>query len=237
METLDSLFDVITHELCVETARLLQNEQEKLQQITWSSGESNLDTEYSSLACSCCTNAWNTIKEKHVNYTNVNISCSIPDINIMFTFPDGSHISKKIELKSSKNIKMPGSTIKKLDINQPLIYCLRPQKENGGYKIRYSQYYNAIGETNFDLFQDRTPRPVINFDKMNDIETNNTSFQYKEKDAWIQHYADCAIYRINNPCQYSWQDDLVKVIKKKIIEDYLKNNTIEQIKEYKSRYK
>jgi len=51
---------------------------------------------------------------------------------------------------------MPGSTIKKLDINQPLIYCLRPSSEEDKYIIKCSQYHTAMGDSKFDLFQDRT---------------------------------------------------------------------------------
>ena len=42
---------------------------------------------------------------------------------------------------------MPGSTIKKLDINQALIYCLRPSPPSEEYIVRCSQYHNAMGES------------------------------------------------------------------------------------------
>ena len=61
-------------------------------------------------------------------------------------------------------------TIKKLDINQPLIYCLRPTNETDSYKIKCSQYYSAMGDSDTALFQDRTPRPFISFDKMNKLD-------------------------------------------------------------------
>ena len=50
---------------------------------------------------------------------------------------------------------MIGSTIRKLDINQPLIYCLRPNNTEGIYKIRYSQYHSAMGESDLDTFQNQ----------------------------------------------------------------------------------
>lgn len=132
---------------------------------------------------------------------------------------------------------MPGSTINKLDINMPIIYCLRPKNNKDKYKIRYSIYHKTIGESNLDLFQDRTPRPYINFNNMIDINTKysfENIFETKEKNSWIDHYAKCAINRINDSnCKYSWQDDLVLKIKNLIIEEYLTKNTIEEIKKDK----
>ena len=124
---------------------------------------------------------------------------------------------------------MCGSTIKKLNINQPLIYCLRPSIKSCLYKIRCSQYHNAMGESNTDLFQDRTPRPFINFKKMNEID-NILPFESKDKHCWIDHYAKCALNRTNgnNSCHNSWQDDMVKIMKKKIIEEYIRNTSTDQ---------
>ena len=60
------------------------------------------------------------------------------------------------------------------------------------------------------------------------------SLENKEKNSWIDHYAKCAINRINDPnCKYSWQDDLVLKIKNLIIEEYLIKNTIDEIKKDK----
>ena len=83
-----------------------------------------------------------------------------------------------------------------------------------------------MGEGKTDLFQDRTPRPFINFDKMNEI--NNTApFVNRDKNDWIEHYAKCALKRIEETtiCQESWQDKMIKKIKKSIIEDYVRNTS------------
>ena len=225
----------IVYELCIETTKLLNQSQDKLEKIIWTNGEANIDTEYSELACSCCRDGWERMKQRNVEYSNIDIRCEIPDINISFIYPNGEVEKYKIELKSSKSVRMPGSTIKKLNINQPLIYCLRPITDKEPYKIRCSQYHTAMGESNTDLFQDRTPRPFINFDKMNVVDTVGTMgnilpFENKQKDCWIEHYANCALNRINNinTPQYSWQDDMVKLIKQKIIKDYIKNTSEEQ---------
>ena len=221
----------IVYELCIETTKLLQNKQDKLRKIKWSICESNIDIGYSKLSCKCCKKGWNILRKKYPIYNDVKIKCDITDINITFIFPNMKKQYSKIELKSSKKIKMPGSTINKLDINQSLIYCLRPKNNLGNYELRCSQYHNSMGKTDLDLFQDRTPRPYINFNKM---KKNNEflPFEYKDKNCWVEHYAYCALNRIdkNIKCQSSWQDDMVKILKKNIINDYLKNTNIEQIK-------
>lgn len=223
------------YELGIETSKILNNKQYELQNITWTNGESNLDTEYSELACTCCEEAWDVIKKRYPIYHNVCIICEKPDINITFKYSDGRISKDKIELKSSKSKRLPGSTIKKLDINKTLIYCLRPSDKTKLYKIRCSQYYNAMGQSNIETFQDRTPRPFINFDKMNDIDYT-LPFNIREKNDWIEHYANCALKRIegNTHCQKSWQDDMIKILKKKIIEDYVRNTTEQEFKIYKS---
>ena len=219
----------IIYELAILTTKILINRQYKLEKIKWQNGESNTDTEFSELACDCCKEAWSQIKYNYPGNRETKITCEIPDINITFIYSDGSQSKHNIELKSSKKKIMPGSTIRKLDINQPFIYCLRPSKDKEPYKLKCSQYFSAMGESETDLFQDRTPRPDINFNKMNDVE-NIKPFELKEKNDWVEHYANCALNRIENPtiCQYSWQDDMMNKFKKKIIDDYRRNTTVEQ---------
>lgn len=230
--TLHNVSECVVYELCIETTKILKDKQDALKNIKWTNGEANIDTEYSELACQCCKLAWDTIKKKYPKYSEIYITCEIPDINITFVYPDGRNEKHKIELKSSKSIKMPGSTIKNLNINQPLIYCLRPSNNSDAYKIRCSQYHSAMGEGNLDLFQDRTPRPFINFEKMSEVDDNINiaPFKIKDKDCWIMHYAKCAVNRIDgkNSTQKSWQDDMVKMMKKHFIDEYIRNTSIEQ---------
>ena len=233
------------YQLAVETTRLLMQNQTKLQQITWTNGESNIDTEYSSLACSTCTEAWSIITQRFPEYDSIGIKCTIPDINIEFFMKAGAAdqqiIKKKIELKSSKTSKMPGSTIKKLDINQPLIYCLRPSGAGGHFELKCSQYHHAMGESDFDLFQDRTPRPFINFDKMPAINRpeddacidGDAVYEEKSKDDWIEHYADCAVNRLERRCQKSWQDPLVESIGNKLIAKFIASTSVEEFQKMK----
>ena len=126
----------LVYELAQITSALLNNSQEELRKIQWSVGESNTDTEYSQLACTCCMKAWNIVQEKYVYLKDVCIRATIPDLNVYFVLGDKT-VSRKIELKSSKSKTMPGSTIGKLNINQPMIYCLRPLESTiGTYIIR-----------------------------------------------------------------------------------------------------
>ncbi len=229
-------FDNLTFKIAIETTKLLINKQEELKKIVWTNGESNIDTEYSKLACNCCIIAFQNIKLINPNYHNIKIECNEPDINIKYIYNENDstnfkeHISK-IELKSSKSSKMPGSTIRKLDVNQPLIYCLRPTNVNDDYKIRCSQYFKAMGESDYDLFQDRTPRPVINYEKMHDVfdqedSVNKIKYEKKEKNSWVDHYAKCAINRLSKKCQNSWQDEMVE----KIINNFIINTSVDDFK-------
>ena len=219
------------YQLCIYTTLLLNNKQDELAGIKWTNGEANIDTEYSKLSCECCILAWDIMKQKYPKYIDINMICVIPDINITFLYPNGKKTKHKIELKSSKSKKMLGSTIKNLNINQSLIYCLRPSNKSEIYKVKCSQYHYAMGYSNTDLFQDRTPRPFLNFENMNEVD-NILHFEIKDKECWIEHYATCGLNRIDEliPCQKSWQDDMIKIMKKKIIEEYVKNTSHEQFK-------
>ena len=212
-------------ELAKITTNLLIQSQAQLRNIRWNIGESNTDTEYSKLACECCKTAWRSLQKKEESLCNIQMNVTIPDINLCFILLDES-ISKKIELKSSKSKTMPGSTIGKLDINQPMIYCLRPKEILGTYEVRCSQYHKAMTTKEYDLFVDRTPRPFLSFSNMD----NNNSYVHKDKFEWIKHYTQCSLNRINNiECiRYSWQDELVKDIQKETIENFIKDTSYEE---------
>ncbi len=189
-------------ELAFETTSLLNTKKKELHQCKWTDGESNTDTDFSTLACQCAEEAWKTLQQKYS--FQIKLKAVIPDINCTFE-KDGTLIQvplHKIELKSSKTNVIPGSTIGKLDINQPLIFCNRKN-----YEVRCGQYHTAMGESDIDLFQDRTPRPSLNFTKLSKHE-----YTVKTKDAWISHYGKCAVNRLNQSVSPSWQDTLTKSI-------------------------
>ena len=205
-------------EIARRTTIILNDKQEELQQCKWTDGESNTDTDFSKLACKCAEEAWLLVRQQD-EPLNIIMVANIPDINCVFS-KDEKIIKvpkNKIELKSSKHEIMPGSTIGKLDINQPLIYCHRPNNPTESYEIRYGQYYTAMGESDIDLFQDRTPRPHLNFTKL--FLSEEISYCNKKKDAWISHYGKCAFNRVKYKVNSSWQDELTK----SIIYEALKN--------------
>ena len=231
-ETVNRVTEEAVLELGRETAKLLECEQKAYGECIWKDGEANLDTDYSTLACDCCRRAWDAMRERYPERCGISIECKTPDINIIFTLPTGEKVYKKIELKSSKSKSLPGSCIMKTDMNQPVIYTLRPTASPGTYRVACSQYHAGMMSSNTDLFQDRSPRPFLSFDN---IESAGGDYVCKEKENWIEHAATCALHRITEgaDCRKSWQDPLVKTICQKSIQNYLRSTPIEQICAYK----
>lgn len=224
----------ITYELAIETTKLLNEKQKELNEIKWAEGEANIDVGFSKIACITCLEAWEKIKEIKKLRDDIKLECDIPDINLTFTDKYNRSLKSKIELKSSKqsNKRIPGSTIGKLDINQPLIYCLRPKNDNGIFYLRCCQYHQAMGKSDTELFQDRTPRPYINFHKMKYVK----KYEHVHKNDWIKHYSQCALNRLEKNMKKSWQDYLVKNIKEMSIEEFIKNTTLEEFIKLKENY-
>jgi hypothetical protein len=202
-------------EIAAETTSKLTKKQEQLQQCKWTDGESNTDTEFSELACKCAEEAWICVKQHYPLLNMITMTALIPDINCTFS-KNGKTIEvpkNKIELKSSKSLQLPGSTIRNVDINQPLIYCYRPKNADNPYEIRYGQYHNGmVPKSDTALFQDRTPRPPIQFNKLFPSTQMEVIYSVKKKDDWIPHYGKCAVNRLNRNVSYSWQDSLTKSI-------------------------
>jgi len=192
----------------------------KLKACKWQEGEANLDTDFSNLV--------KEIADEFISKNRIDdlrIITSISDLKLQIFYKDTEindhQIPKKIELKSGKkkDKKIPGSCIKNIDLNQPLIYCYHG--ENGHVETKCSLYHQAMLSSDTDLFQDRTPRPLIKFDKMG----KNIDIEYKKKEDWISHYAKCAFNRsVKKNWTKSWQDHLVK----KIIYEFIRNIPIEE---------
>jgi hypothetical protein len=72
-------------------------------------------------------------------------------------------------------------------------------------------------------------RPAVNFLKMADASTELTYVE-KEKGQWVQHYADCALARLQSNCK-SWQDGLVKAI----LDSFVRNTSVEAFAEMKAK--
>jgi hypothetical protein len=219
--------------LTQRTGQLLQMDQEGLRQIQWSDGEANTDTGFSRLACECCLEAWEHIQKDYPEYKDLTLSTKAPDIHVSLLKDSTVVATGKIELKSGKNVLIPGSTIGNLDINEPVIFCLRNELA-GRFHIRYSQYYSCIGESNTDMFQDRTPRPHVNFQKMLDVGTM-VDYIHKDKADWVDHYANCAVLRTKSKKPYrSWQDSLSEKIMKIAVESFIKGTTVEEFAKLKA---
>lgn len=214
-------------------AQILSTKQRELRELKWTDGESNTDSGFSKLGCECSEQAWNDIKGSYPEYKDITLRFNSPDINITISIDSNHIIYVKIELKSGKAEIIPGSTIGKLDINQPTIFCLRKEGPEQTFEIRYSQYHSCIGEKDTDMFQDRTPRPFVNFNKMTCIDTP-IEYIEKEKGDWVKHYAECALNRIKKNITSSWQDDLTKNMAKKVVEDFIKNTSVEEFAKRKS---
>ena len=219
------------------TTGLLESKQDELRACKWTDGESNTDTDYSTLACKCAKEAWEQIRIDNPDMADVVLDTAIPDIRCTF-WRNKQQTRTKIELKSSQSHTMKGSTFGKLDINQPVIYCLRPSNSTDIFKVRYALYHVAMGESDTDLFQDRTPRPMVNFNKMSDS-TINIDYIAKDKIAWCERYAECAMNRIDTKrsVSHSWQDDLVRRMKKLVIDKFISETSNDEFAKLKELYK
>ena len=199
--------------LTQETCKLLNAKKTELSKLSWQSGESNTDTDFSNLSKECCEIAF-----KNINKINkLKLQIDIPDLKLKFIYKKRI-IRKKIELKSTKSInsKIPGSMIKSLNPNIWTIMCCRADNKNK-IEVRYGRYFIGMEISEYEKFQDRSPRPSLNFNKFQKYnEKPKTTTTSISKSFW-KDYAKSAIKRVLNPQQYSWQDDLVKEIIKIVL--------------------
>ena len=213
---LTNLWPRVAMRLTQRTAQLLQGKGKELAEIKWADGEANTDSGFSRLACLCCVEAWDTIKGEYPEYMDITLQCKSPDITLSFSQGETA-MAAKIELKQGKGKGLiPGSTILSLDINEPVIFCLRNESDNT-FRFCYEQYHACMGESDTEMFQNRSPRPYVNFEKMTDI-LSPVEYVHKEKGDWVEHYAKCALNRIKGN-RKSWQDDMVAAILRRFVED------------------
>lgn len=201
--------------LVQRTCAILNRSSNELLKLSWHKAESNTDIDFSNYAKDCCIKAF---KEMDINF-NLQLKIKTPDLNLLL-FNNEESYNKKIELKStkSKNGKLPGSTIRSLDLNMWTIICYRDLSKQI-CEVRYGKYHLGIVVNEYEQFQDRSPRPKIDFyqyQKPN--ETPNLRTKYMKNNFW-ERYAECAINRILNPISHSWQDDLVKEIVKEVLKN------------------
>ena len=223
----------------------LFTDQDGVSKITWTNGESNLDTEYSALACRFAEEEWRKLRNNKRDFENIEMKASHPDITCCFYLKhdDKEKITflcppQKIELKSSMNTSLPGSTSKNLDVSIPIIYCLRPsnKKKCSGsnmFQFECGQYIDSMLERGeYDMFQDRSPRPRISLFSLQKASTKvfkETTFPFTD---YIEHLATCALKRIHSShrkcVKTSWQDTLVENIVKLLLKNVLEkvSNTL-----------
>ena len=207
--------DEILPKLTQETCKLLNLKKKELSELSWQSGESNTDTDFSNLSKECCIIAFKNINQ----IKELDLEISIPDLKLKFKYKK-KIINKKIELKSTKSInsKIPGSMIKSLDPNIWTIMCCRADRKDK-IEVRYGRYFIGMEISVYEKFQDRSPRPSLNFNKFQKYnEKPKIAVTTMSKSFW-KDYAKSAIKRVLEPQQYSWQDDLVKEIIKIALKD------------------
>lgn len=196
----------------------------KMKNIIWSIGEANLEKDYSEISCDVFSIVWNKLKGELEGFENSTIVAGSPDVSCEIKDNNNNIHKCKIELKSSKMKEMPGSTSGKLDVNQLMIYCSHDKDKN--ITFRYGQYHQALKKTQFDLFQDRTPRPKIYY---NNLSKSDEEIEYKKENLidWMDHYAECGVNRITRGGlrTKSWQDTMTK----RMIEVFIQNHTDEEI--------
>ena len=227
----------IIYDFAIETTLIFMRKQKELSKVKWTDGEANLDSQYSKLACLCCEEAWKKMQANNLNFAKITIKCSSPDINIRFYSQNKTSTSHQIELKSSITTRMVGCGRGQLNINKPLIWCLRPShrhKTLKKYTLRCSQYHHAFRKTEISLFVQRTPRPYIYFHEMSDI-NHPLPFSIENNSSWINEYVKSALHRIEETtvCKKTFQDDIVRLLKNQILEDYVTNTSETQFKEDK----
>jgi hypothetical protein len=108
--------------------------------------------------------------------------------------------------------------IKSLDPNIWTIMCCRADKKDK-IEVRYGRYFIGMEISVYEKFQDRSPRPSLNFNKFQKYdEKPKIAITTMSKSFWTD-YAKSAVKRVLEPQQYSWQDDLVKEIIKIVLKD------------------
>ena len=69
-----------------------------------------------------------------------------------------------------------------------------------------------VPNSDTNVFQDRAPRPALQFNNLFTSTPPEIIYKTKEKDDWISHYGKCAVNRLQKKVKPSWQDTLTKSI-------------------------
>lgn len=215
MEIADLIEKKLLPNLVKQTCQKLNKNKKELKNLNWHSGESNTDLDFSNLSRSYCEQSFNEFKESK----QIELEISIPDLNLTFKDSKNKNYKTKIELKSTKSVngKIPGSTVMNLDPNVWTIMCYR--SDNNKTEVRYGRYYLGMDISEDEKFQDRSPRPSLNFFKFQKYTEDPNMKKVTKDESFWKKYATSAIRRVLKPTNHSWQDDLIK----EIIKEVLKN--------------
>ena len=89
MNALDNYIETLMPKLTQHTCKELEEKKTALKNIRWSSGESNLDMEFSGVAKKCCKEAFKKCNLK----TSVKLDVRPPNLNLIFS--ESQNIIKK----------------------------------------------------------------------------------------------------------------------------------------------
>jgi len=222
--------------LAIETAKLLETEeaQKELKKIVWQINEANTDKGFSDVASLYCEQAWLVLRDQHLQLRDITMTAVGPDINCTFTIDDEIISKKKIELKSSKSREILGSTSSKLNVNQPVIWCLRYVDTRIPCEIRCGQYHTAMSKSDFLRFQDRTPRVPIEFDQLpllSSYDSSQIPYSEESNTGWIKKFALSALNRLESPSYKSWQEKLIRDILLETLDHVTTEEQLETLKE------
>ena len=131
-------------------------------------------------------------KDKNSIYTNPDLCFRIISNNQTFY--------KTIELKSTKNNSIPGSSIQQINPTEWVIFI---KHTNSNIEITTGQYINAINSKM--EFPDRSPRPQVSFKELQDWNDSNRIFD----NATLTYRSDNINQLMKSELIYDWQKVLV----------------------------
>lgn len=131
-------------------------------------------------------------KDKNSIYTNPDLCFRIINDNETFY--------KTIELKSTKNNSIPGSSIQQINPTEWVIFI---KHTNSNIEITTGQYINAINSKM--EFPDRSPRPQVSFKELQDWNDSNRIFN----NYTLTYNSDNINQVMKSELIYDWQKVLV----------------------------
>ena len=110
-----------------------------------------------------------------------------PDLYIELTF-NGSKYFTEIELKSTNNNSIPGSSVQQINLRGWLIFIKKKKNSDGPVQIATGLYAGSIAEKM--PFPDRSPRPKVAF---NTLHTWNETNLILKSDGYVLSYDESEI--------------------------------------------